>query len=175
MKNKKNKNIRTVKDINIYICLSMLVLVPLILNWKIINYDYTKLDDTTIITNNYGFLSDFKNVLKTFEKDNFLSKEGKGYYRPVQTISFMIDAHISEDKPQAYHFFNLFYHILTVISLFFLLKLFGIKNNVSLLLSLLFAVHPLFTDAISWIAGRGDILAGLFGTLSIILFIKYND
>jgi tetratricopeptide (TPR) repeat protein len=175
MKNKKSNKIQSVKEINIYISLTLLVLVPLLLNWKIINYDFTKLDDSTIITNNFGFLSDFKNATKAFEKDNFLSKEGKGYYRPIQTITFMIDAHIGGEKPEVYHFFNLLYHILTVMSLFLLLRLCGIKNNLSFFLSLLFSIHPLFTDAIAWIAGRGDILAGLFGTLSFISFIKYNN
>ena len=153
----------------------MLVLVPLILNWKIINFDFTRLDDSMIIKNNYSFLSDFSNAVKAFEYDNFISKEGTNYYRPIQTITFMVDAQISGEKPQAYHFSNLLYHILTVISLFFLLRLLGIKNNLSFFLSLLFSVHPLFTDAIAWIAGRGDILAGLFGTVSFILFIKYTE
>ena len=175
MKNKKKKVVTSVKEINIYICLSLLVMVPLILNWKIINYDFTRLDDSSIIINNQSFLSNFSNVFKAFQYDNFISKDGKNYYRPVQTLTFMIDAQISGEKPQAYHFSNLLYHILTVIGLFILLRLLGIKNNLSFFLSLLFSVHPLFTDAIAWIAGRGDILVGLFGTLSFILFIKYND
>ena len=175
MKNKKQSIPGTVKEFNLYAYLFFLVIAPLLLNWKVINYDYTRLDDASIITNNISFLSDFKNVFNAFEKDNFISKEGKGYYRPVQTISFMIDAHISREKPQAYHFSNLLYHILTVISLFFLLMILGIRKNISFALSLLFSVHPLFTDAIAWIVGRGDILAGLFGTTAVISFIKYND
>jgi tetratricopeptide (TPR) repeat protein len=175
MKNKKNGGINPGKEINTYVCLFFLVFVPLLLNWKIINYDFTKLDDTSIISNNIGFLSDFRNIPKAFEKDNFISKEGKSYYRPVQTLSFMVDAQISGEKPWAYHFSNLLYHILTVIALYFLLRIIGIKNNLSFSLALLFSVHPLFTDAIAWIVGRGDILAGLFGTIAFILFLKYND
>lgn len=108
---------------------SLLVLVLLILNWKIINYDFTRLDDSSIIKNNYSFLSDFSNAVKAFEYDNFISKDGKNYYRPMQTITFMVDAQISGEKPQAYHFSNLLYHILTVISLFSLLRLLGIKKT----------------------------------------------
>jgi len=87
----------------------------------------------------------------------------------------MIDAHISSEKPWGYHFSNILCHILTVIALFFLLRIAGIKDNLSFLLALLFSVHPLFTEAIVWIVGRGDILAGLFRTISLILFIKYNE
>jgi tetratricopeptide (TPR) repeat protein len=173
--NKKKRKSIAQKETGIYVYLSMLVILPLILNWKIISYDFTTSDDTTIISNNYAFLSDFKNVFKAFETDNFISKDGKGYYRPVQTISFMIDAQISGEKPNAYHFSNIFYHILTVIVLFFLLRKLGIRDNLSFFLSLLFSVHPLLTDAIAWIPGRGDILAGLFCLVSFLSFLFYNS
>jgi len=85
----------------------------------------------------------------------------------------MLDAHINGESPRQYHISNLIYHILTVISLFYLLLIIGIKRNLSFFLALLFSVHPLFTDAIVWIVGRGDILAGLFGALAFILFVEY--
>ena len=162
-----------VKETSIYIYLSLLVILPLILNWKIISYEFTGLDDTGIIVNNYSFLSDFNNVFKAFEKDNFISKEGKGYYRPVQTISFMIDSQISSEKPYIYHFSNILYHLLTVIVLFFLLRKLGVRDNLSFFISLLFSVHPLFTDAIAWLPGRGDLLAGLFCSISFLSFIYF--
>ena len=42
-------------------------------------------------------------------------------------------------------------------------------------ISLLFSVHPLFTDAIAWIPGRGDLLSGLFCLASFLSFIYYNN
>jgi protein O-mannosyl-transferase len=170
---RKSKNPVPVKKTGIFLYLSLLVILPLILNWKIINYDFTQFDDRGIIINNYEFLSDFKNIIKAFEKDNFMSKEGKAYYRPVQTVSFMLDANIGGDKPTVYHFSNLFYHLLTVLVLFFLLRKFGVKDNISFWVSLLFSVHPLFTDAIVWIPGRGDLLSGLFCSVSFLSFIYY--
>jgi protein O-mannosyl-transferase len=170
---KKRKSV-PIKGTSIYVYLSILVFLPLILNWKIIHYEFTTYDDISIITNNYSFLSEFNNVFKAFEKDNFITKEGKAYYRPIQTVSFMIDTQISGDKPYFYHFSNIFYHILTVIVLFFLLKKFGIRDNISFLVSLLFSIHPLFMDAIAWIPGRGDLLAGLFCSVSFLSFIYYN-
>jgi protein O-mannosyl-transferase len=163
------------KEISIYFYLLLLVILPIILNWKIMNYEFTGHDDRMIIVENYGFLSDFKNVLKAFEMDNFMSKEGKAYYRPVQTVSFMIDAQIGDEKPFIYHLSNILYHILTVILLFFLLIKIGIRNNISFFVSLLFSIHPLFTDAIAWIPGRGDILAGLFCSVSFLAFICYQN
>ena len=171
------KRVKPVRDkrVNINVYLLLLVILPLILHWKIISSQFTGLDDRQIIANNYGFLGDFKNVFKAFEKDNFMAKERKGYYRPVQTISFMIDSQISRGEPYVYHFSNILYHILTVIVLFFLLRKLGVRDNISFYVSLLFSIHPLFTDAIAWIPGRGDILAGLFCSVSFLSFIYYNS
>jgi tetratricopeptide (TPR) repeat protein len=36
-------------------------------------------------------------------------------------------------------------------------------------------VHPLFTEAIVWIPGRGDLLAGLFCSISFLSFIYYHS
>ncbi|MDR3609048.1 MAG: hypothetical protein P4L27_00625 [Ignavibacteriaceae bacterium] len=174
-KNSQKRKTFLINGIRNYIYLSLLIIVPLLLNWKVTSYEFTQLDDTEIIGNNYNFLGDFRNILQAFKKDNFLSKDGKNYYRPVQTVTFMIDAHISRENPQPYHISNLLYHILTVIALFFLLKKLDIKDEISFFLSILFSVHPLFTNAVAWIPGRGDLLAGLFGVVSLISFINYNN
>ncbi|MDR3668872.1 MAG: tetratricopeptide repeat protein [Ignavibacteriaceae bacterium] len=164
----------TVKETGIYFYLFLLVILPLVLNWKIIGYDFTTSDDTTIISNNYAFLTNPKNVFKAFEMDNFLSKDGKNYYRPVQTVSFMLDAQISTEKPNVFHFLNILYHILTVIILFFLFRKLGIKDNIAFFISLLFSIHPIFTDAIAWLPGRGDLLAGLFCSVAFLTFLYYE-
>jgi protein O-mannosyl-transferase len=161
------------KEISKFIYPAMLIILPLILFWKTINYKFTTLDDTKIISTNIGFLGDFGNVSRAFQKDNFMSNEGSYYYRPIQTISFMVDAHLSAENPAAYHCSNLLYHILTVIAVFFLLNKLGVSNKISLGLALLFSVHPFLTNAIAWIPGRGDLLAGLFGTISFLTFIEY--
>jgi Tfp pilus assembly protein PilF len=162
-----------VKETSIYVYLFLLVILPLLLNWKNINFDYTKLDDTIIVANNHDFLSNFNNVSQAFKRDNFMVQNGKGYYRPIQTVSFIIDTQISGEKPDIYHFSNIFYHILTVIVFFFLLRKLGVRDNISFFISLLFSIHPLFTDAIAWIPGRGDLLAGLFCSVSFLSFIYY--
>jgi hypothetical protein len=116
-RNKRPASVSFIKK-NPIVYLLFLVIFPLVLNWKNITYELTTSDDTWIITNNYSFLSDFKNVFKAFTKDNFMSKKGIAYYRPLQTVSFMIDAQIPGEKTYAYHFSNILYHILTVIVLF---------------------------------------------------------
>src|ERR1035437_4605071 len=95
----------TARVISLYVFLFFLVIIPLILNWKNISYEMTMLDDNLIITNNYSFLSDFRNVFHAFEKDNFMSQKGENYYRPIQTVFFFIYVQIKKEKKNNYYFF----------------------------------------------------------------------
>ncbi len=157
-----------------YLYLLCLVLLPAIVYFRVASFDFTLLDDKTIIQDHYSIIGNIKNIPLAFQTDAFLNKPGKEFYRPVQTASYMIDAAIGGDKPFIYHLTNLLIHILTVISLYFLLVYLQIKKEIAFGLSLLFSIHPLFSSAVSWIPARGDLLLTLFCVLSFSAFIKYN-
>jgi|GEM_PF-908095 tetratricopeptide (TPR) repeat protein len=79
----------------------------------------------------------------------------------------------SLDTLWMFHITNLLIHVLTCIALYFFLQLFKLKSYTAFLLSVLFAVHPLFASGVGWIPSRGDILIGLLGLLLFITFDKY--
>ena len=149
-----------------------LILVPFILYFRAINFDFSNYDDTNIIIQNYNVLKNLENIPKTFTTDCFLTNK-TSFYRPIQTLSFMIDAQISGTNPWGYHLTNIILHILSVIFLFLFLKLTDIKEDIAFLLSLLYAVHPMLTMAVCWIPARGDLLLTLFGLISFVTFINY--
>ena len=154
------------------IYLLFLILVPLTLYFRVINFNFSHFDDTALITDNYDVIGNLGNVPKAFTVDAFFSHKSS-FYRPLQTVSFMIDAQISGHNPWAYHFTNLFLYILIVIVLFILLNKLGIKQEIALLLSLIYSVHPMLTNAVCWIPARGDLFLTLFGLLSFVAFINY--
>jgi tetratricopeptide (TPR) repeat protein len=149
-----------------------LILVPAVLYFRAINFNFTNFDDAILITSNYNIISNLDNVAKAFTVDAFFSHQ-TGFYRPLQTVSFMIDAQISGQNPWAYHLTNLILYILVVIVLFILLNKLGIKQEIALLLSLSYSVHPLLTSAVCWVPSRGDLFLTLFGLLSFVTFINY--
>ncbi|KAG1675697.1 Transmembrane and TPR repeat-containing protein 3 [Nymphon striatum] len=68
-----------------------------------------------------------------------------------------------------YHVVNISLHISVVISLYHLCRqVLTWDRNKSSITSLLFAIHPVHTEAVSNIVGRADILATLFFLLSIL-------
>ena len=178
MKNKKkNKHLKPVPFIknNLVIFLLILVIVPSVLYFRVVNFTYSGFDDSNIITNINEVREGPLNLQEAFTHDAFMDNKGDTFYRPLQTISFMLDAQIAGKDAWIYHLSNLLLHILTVIALFFFLKKTGIKEEISFLLALLFSIHPLFTNAVAWIPARGDILLCLFGLLSFITLLEYLD
>lgn len=156
----------------IVICLFIIALYG-----KTISYEFIGLDEPTLIIDNYAFIKDPSNIPQAFKQHIFKAKshvEGaKDYYRPLLTVSFMIDALFSPDtgpKAKTFHLFNLFYHIIASVLLLVLLKKLNTPANVSFILTLLFASHPILAQAVAWIPGRNDSLIAIFALLSFIYF-----
>lgn len=98
-------------------------------------------------------------------------------YRPVVLTSFAIEHQLFGDKPGVSHFFNVLLYALTVVVLFRLLqRLFdGYSYWLSVLVTLLFVLHPLHTEVVASIKNRDEILALLFGLLAWSASLRYNQ
>jgi len=132
-----------------------------------------KLDEQDIILVNMPFLKNFANLKEAFFRDAFFSAKGGIFYRPLQNVSFMIDAHLSGNDGWGYYLSNILIHGITVSLLCYLLILLGTDRRAAFASSLFFAVSPLFVSAIAWAPSRGDLLTGMFGVLSFIAFIRF--
>ncbi len=90
------------------------------------------------------------------------------YYRPAIPISYIADWNNWKLNPFGYHLSNSIFYSFTVVSMFFLSNrlagLFSIRRALtfSVLATLLFTLHPMHVESVSWIAGRTDILCTLF-------------
>lgn len=136
--------------------------------------EFTKLDDSIFIVENAQYNSDAKNIGVSFQRGLF-NPTKDAYYRPLFLVDFIIESHIFGTSPAGYHFTNLLFHILSVTLLFLFLRKIKIPPVDSFLLSLLFAVHPVLTQAVVWIPGRNDMLLMIFFLSSFILFLKYLE
>lgn len=102
------------------------------------------------------------------------------YYRPITTLSFAIDSKIwsfgsTQDKGMntfGFHLNNLMLHAGVGILLFFFLLELGIGQLWSFFIALIFLIHPVQTEAVSYINSRGDSLYALFLFASLFLFFR---
>ncbi|UCD15949.1 MAG: tetratricopeptide repeat protein [Candidatus Omnitrophota bacterium] len=74
-------------------------------------------------------------------------------------------------NPWIYHVTSIILHIITSILVFFFLRLF-FKQWPSLWGALIFTVHPVHTEAVTWISGRGYVLFSLFLLASFLLYVR---
>ncbi len=134
-------------------------------------FDFTYFDDQVLILENLNFLKNLKNFLKTFETEVFHTPGfSASYYRPILTLSFMFDAQFSQASPFFYHFSNIVYHLISTALLFLFFKKIKMEEKISFYFALIFLVHPVLTQAVSWIPGRNDSLLTIF-TLSCFIFL----
>ncbi|MFC1514950.1 tetratricopeptide repeat protein [Candidatus Omnitrophota bacterium] len=172
--------------------LTVLVFISIILFSNIFPNRFIWDDEEYIVENSY--IRSFKHIPFLFTPRYWKSYNPaatRGQYRPVSTALFTLDYSLWKANPQGYHCINLLLHILNVILIyFFIFRLVGPDKNgeggggnahwfkffsVPFLTALLFASHPIHTEAVTWIKNRCDPLTLLFFLSSILLFIRYTS
>jgi protein O-mannosyl-transferase len=155
-----------------------------------IGFGFTDLDDRILIIENKDLLRSLSNLPSLFKRGVFNESQDV-YYRPVLMLSLMMDAQVAGISPKFYHAMNVFLHLLSA-CLFYLLLMklkirdyamaglaaghnITINNLTAFLLTLIFVVHPVLTQAVVWIPGRNDTLLAVFALISLFFFIKYLD
>ncbi len=133
--------------------------------------------DDHLVTQNHKYTSKGLSAIKDIITSDYYSNnvDINFGYRPIVHISFAIEHQLFGEHASISHLINLLIYFISVCLFFKLcLKWFGEKNtHAALLTALIFAVHPLHTEAVASIKNRDELLALLFGLLSIYTFIKY--
>jgi len=132
-------------------------------------------DDVSQIQQSY-LVRNPDNPPQLFSRDPwaFAEVEGKGrdLYRPLVSLSYLIDLRLWGDRPPYYHFTNLLFHILSSLLVYFILRTIFEKRWPAWLGALLFAIHPIHTESVSWISGRSDVICGFFFFLAFFLYLS---
>ncbi|GEM_PF-5272979 len=92
------------------------------------------------------------------------------YYRPLLVISFIINSIFSGAGPFGYHLANIILHFGVGYLLYLFLTRLGCGQNVSFATALIFLVHPLHGQAVTYISGRADPLSAIFVLASLLFF-----
>jgi tetratricopeptide (TPR) repeat protein len=137
-------------------------------------FDFSYLDDNTLILDNYSTISRVSQVGNFFTNDVFFS-DNDFYYRPLMSVSLFLDTLISGNLPWFFHLMNVFLHILAACLLFALLKKLKSQPPLAFCLSLLFLFHPTLVQAVAWIPGRNDSLLAIFVLAAVINFLRFLE
>ncbi len=137
--------------------------------------DFTFDDYHMIIHNNH--IKDLSLLPKTLMTTEISSVPlMKGMYRPVLMASFAFNYRFARLKPVGYRIINLLIHVLNAIALYLLMveALPGIASTAALASSLLFTVHPLHSQAITYISSRSALLATLWYLGALLAYVRWR-
>ena len=139
-----------------------------------LSFGFINLDDNIIIKTDLQDINKTSFIKEVFFRDACFSY-GNGYYRPILSLSFILNKLTTGDNLLYFHLTNIIIHIIFCCLLFYFLKLINVNIITSIIFSLIFAVHPLFVNAVVWIVARNDLLVSVFLISSFIMLIKYKN
>ncbi|XP_028517336.1 protein O-mannosyl-transferase TMTC2 [Exaiptasia diaphana] len=93
-------------------------------------------------------------------------------YRPLCVASFRLNYAINGLNPAGYHAINAVLHSIVCLLVVVLCYAMVLSHHASLIAGLLFATHPIHTEAVAGIVGRADIGACLFFIAALLSYMS---
>ncbi len=134
------------------------------------------LDDATHILQNRR-IGEWKNWTEIFREPFFLFPEAglAQYYRPLTKLTYKVEWLLFGDRPFGYHLVNTLLHALNTILLYLVCRRLGARARPAFLAALIFGIHPLQTEEVSYISGLGGLasVSGILASLYCLIgFLK---
>lgn len=128
-------------------------------------------DEWGILTNTY--VHEWKYFLNFFSQGIYAGSGSLSYYwRPLVLSVFSLEWHIFHEWVVGYHVINILLHAIDAALIFCLFRLIFRRDIFAFMAGLIFALHPLQTEAVTYISGIADPLATLFILLGTITYVK---
>lgn len=95
-------------------------------------------------------------------------------FRPLREISYAIDFALWGEHPFGFHLTNILIHAANTVLVFWLIRRLIGDVVSSAIGALIFAVHPIQPDAVTYISGRRDVLFAFFYLASFHSYLAYR-
>lgn len=163
------KNLRELIPKNWSIIL-ILFLAILGIYYATLPYPFLNLDDPYYINWN-PYIRDltWRGIYKIFSQpvvDN---------YFPLQILSYAFDFQIWHSQPFGYRLHNVILHVLNATLVFLLLGKIFSNTWIPFLAALLFGLHPVNVESVTWVAERKNVLSMAFLLSSFLFYLYYLE
>lgn len=144
------------------------VLVPLLVYANSLGNGFT-FDDHAIVEDNPSVLSvDLGHI---FSSPYWPNRDHAGLYRPLTTLSLALNYALHGFDPFGYHVVNVLLHICNALLVYVLMRhLLRLPFGVPV--ALLFALHPVQTEAVNGIVGRAELLSAFWVLVTCLLYVR---
>ncbi|MFC1498007.1 tetratricopeptide repeat protein [Verrucomicrobiota bacterium] len=104
--------------------------------------------------------------------DSWFSRKQSNYW-PVTWTFFWVQWKLWGMSPAGYHIVTVLLHGICAVLVWITLRKLRIPG--AWLAALLFAIHPVNVETAAWITQQKNILSMFFGTLTVLLFLRFTD
>lgn len=150
------------------ICL-ILALLVLAAFWPVLGHDFVGFDDERYVTANRRVqegltVSSLRWAWSAFHAAN---------WHPLTWITHMLDWQLYGAHPTGHHLTSMLLHVANTLLVFMLLERMTASPGRSMLVALLFGLHPLHVESVAWVAERKDVLSAFFWLLANGAYLRY--
>jgi tetratricopeptide (TPR) repeat protein len=96
-------------------------------------------------------------------------------WHPLTWISHALDVSLWGLEPWPHHATNLLFHVAGALLLFALLRRATKREGASLLVALVFALHPLHVESVAWASERKDVLSTALGFAALLTWAAWTE
>jgi tetratricopeptide (TPR) repeat protein len=156
------------KNHKIILSLCLILAIPAISFFPCLKNDFLNWDDQQYVIENKMIMEwSWRNIETIFDSIYM------GHYHPLTLLSYALEYRFFKLNPFAYHLTNLILHLMNGLLVFWLIWM--LKGGVltSLVVSLLFGIHPLHVESVAWISERKDLLCSFFFLGSLVVYLTY--
>lgn len=126
-----------------------------------------------------GMYNDLLNT-DSFSFETIFFPGGGEYYRPLLIVSYLMDKFVWGLEESFMHLENILFHLCNTLLVFAIArracKLKKLDSTLApFIAALFFAIHPINTEPVNWVAGRTDLLAGFFVFISMWLLMRGSE
>ncbi len=168
-----------------YVPILILLLVSFAVYFNALSGDFVYDDEVQIIENSW--IRDIRYIPTIFSKSVWGFKpelSTSNYYRPLMHIVYMFNYHLFGLNPWGFHLVNILFHCGAAVLVFLVIwrllpeqraSVSSVYLSPPFIAALLFATHPIHTEAVTWIAGLPDVTFTFFYLLSFYLYISFRE
>ncbi len=131
-------------------------------------------DDTAQVLNN-PYIQNFRHLREIFTTtvwSYFGDFRGtSNYYRPIMTLGYLLCHRFFGPRPYGFHLANLIFHAGVVCILFLVTRRMFQTVSLSFVAAAVFALHPIHTEAVDWIAAVTELELTFFYLLTFWFFL----
>lgn len=164
-----------------YLPIFLIVVLTAIVYSFSLNNEATNWDDDMYIGENPLLKTcDFETVNKMFTSDDPEERYFMGNYHPLTMLTLNLNYQIADLQPngkaEPYTFImiNIILHLISCVLVYLVFSQLFNKKIYPIVIALLFGIHTLHVESVTWIAERKDVLYVMFYFLALFLYILYK-